>query len=158
MRRIDKAGIERRLAICEALQAEPYLRYRELQARFGVNPATVRSAIKGGIDAWRQALGKAPAEATPPPSPSVAAPARWEHACATIRSVAGDEGTVTYEATDEGDGEAGLAGLPSLAAVLDAYGKLGWELAALVKVGKGDGGGLTGTWEATFKRPVPAKK
>jgi hypothetical protein len=160
--------IERRLAICEALRADPDLRYVDLQAKFHAGSGTVRAAIKGGIDAWRQALGKAPAAAPAPPQASKPPAAKWEHACVAIRSSTSADGAVTYGATDEGDeaerdeegGDAepaGLSGFTTLAAALDAYGKLGWELAALVKVGKGDAE-FTGAWEATFKRPVIAKR
>ncbi|NMC08246.1 MAG: hypothetical protein GYA24_23775 [Candidatus Lokiarchaeota archaeon] len=142
------------------MQADPLLRYKDLQARFHVNSEVVRSAINGGIDKWRQFLGMKPLQPI-----ATAVPLKWEHACAIIRSTTGDDGSVTYQAMDEvevqddsgAEPEAGLSGLPTLAAALDAYGKLGWELAALVKVGKGDGE-FTGAWEATFKRQIQAKK
>nr|MDO8083394.1 hypothetical protein [Candidatus Sigynarchaeum springense] len=160
MRRLRKDEVERRLAICEAFEQEPTLRYVDLQARFHAGPSIVASALKGGKDEWLRLLGRAPASKTdvaPSASPGKPAITRWEYIGVGIASSVTAAGALSYKAQDEGDSEPGITGLASLGDLLGAYGKLGWELAGLTKTGKGDGV-FAGTWEAVFKRPLAGKE
>lgn len=153
-----KAEIERRLAICEAHDKEPTLRYVDLQERFHTGPSIVASALKGGKDTWLQLLGRAPVkprEAVVTPAGKVV-PAKWEYIAVEVSSDEDPEGAITYQARDDDEEKPGLTGLGSLAGVLGEYGKLGWELAGFGKVSKG-GGAFSGAWEAVFKRPLVAK-
>nr|MDO8084350.1 hypothetical protein [Candidatus Sigynarchaeum springense] len=158
MRRLRRPEIERRLAICEAYQQDPTLRYVDLQARFHAGPSIVASALKGGADTWLRMLGRAPpgADGSSTPLPAKATSTGWEYLGVEIRSIASSGGTITYEARDEGETEPGVEGAKRLADVLGAYGKLGWELAGIEKVGRG-GGAFDGAWEVVFKRPVVKK-
>jgi len=159
MRRLRRAEIERRLAICEAYQQDTNLRYVDLQARFHAGPSIVASALKGGIDTWLIMLGRAPpkVEGSAPALPGKSTGTRWEYIGVEIKSAVDAGGAITFAAKEAGEKDPDLEGVKRLADVLGWYGKLGWELAGFEKVGKG-GGAFDGAWEAVFKRSMEAKK
>jgi hypothetical protein len=158
MQRLRRAEIERRLAICEAYQQDPNLRYVDLQARFHTGPSIVASALKGGADTWLIMLRRAPpkVECSTPAMPGKSSGTRWEYLCVEIKSAVDAGGAIMFAAKEAGEDDPDLEGVKKVASVLGWYGKLGWELAGFKKVGKG-GGAFDGAWEAVFKRPIASK-
>ncbi|MBN2153346.1 MAG: hypothetical protein JW839_17970 [Candidatus Lokiarchaeota archaeon] len=161
MRRLRRVEVERRLAICQAKEEDPTLRYVDLQVRFHAGPSIVAIALKAGADTWLLMLGRAPAKAKAKDngiaSSSDRTSDRWEYLAVEVSSIEGGEGTITYQARDDGDEEPGITGVATMADALGAYGKLGWELAGMQKVGRG-GVAFAGAWEAVFKRRFVSKE
>ena len=158
MRRLRRAEIELRVAICKALDEDSSLRYVDLQERFNTSPYTVARALKETTEYWMAKLKKPGASTKPVDQAQVAVPSTGlaEHAVVVVKGELDDDDTVSYSIQDNETG--GWDVVPGTTPVdaLVGHFKMGFEIVAATKVDRG-ARPLVGTWEVWLKRRLAKK-
>jgi hypothetical protein len=161
--RLRRSGIQRRLAICEAREADPDLTYRELEAKFLVSSRIVADALKMGRETWETMLAPAsrPAglaasqgeQAEPPAIHRPGAPRATSvsrYLAITIEPVAGrgDPPPFKYKVANQ---EWQQADTPGIDGLLGDLAKQGYDLVYMGRIGLGHAtSAFGGTYECIF--------
>lgn len=157
--RLRRSGIQRRLAICEAREADPDLTYREIEAKFLVSSRIVADALKMGRETWEAMLAPASRPAGlaeqgidggaqsihRPGSPAA------RYLAITIEPVAGrgDPPPFRYKAASQDWQQAASPGIEGLLCDLAAK---GWKLVYMGRIGLGHAAAaFGGAYECVFK-------
>nr|MDO8114558.1 hypothetical protein [Candidatus Sigynarchaeota archaeon] len=146
-RRLRKQDIEKRLAICERKEREPWMTWRALQAAFKTSPAVVGSALTGGTAQWRTMLGGAKPE-------GVATPAVHEKPvflALVIEAVVVDNVIVKIRHRDADGGQWVEAETGSIADVVAGFAADGWDIIGFARVPGSRGGAFAGTYECLLR-------
>nr|MDO8108936.1 hypothetical protein [Candidatus Sigynarchaeota archaeon] len=163
--KLKRTGIQRRLDICKAREADPDITYRQLQTKFLVSSRIVAQALKGGRATWERMLAGPSAPGTPLASsaaPTVASASDFPSFPATVGTAhylaatiepqqgRGDPPPFRYRAAGEQDWhQIDAIGIDGLLATLASQ---GWELVYMGRVGFGHGtSAFGGAYECIFK-------
>jgi hypothetical protein len=160
--RLKTAGIQRRLDICLAQQANPDLTYRQLQIEFNASSSIVADALKGGAATWASMLKGEP-------SPGISSRAatssrgnqdtglapgfqgRFIALLAEPQAGRGDPAPFRYRKVGEKEWHnVDVTGIDGMLATIDAQ---GWEIVYIGRTGLGHGtNAFDGAYECLFKR------
>ncbi|NMC08621.1 MAG: hypothetical protein GYA24_25655 [Candidatus Lokiarchaeota archaeon] len=158
--RLKHAGIQRRLDICLAVEADPDLTYRQIQQRFKASSTIVAAALKNGKEVWAAMLGQ------PRVSQSHAYPLQvhsmaqqqggtgktpLKYLAITVEPLAGrgDPAPFRFRAAGQEWQQVETPGIDGLLTDLAAK---GWELVYMARTGIGRGAvAFDGTYECIFK-------
>jgi hypothetical protein len=158
--RLKRAGIQRRLDICLAVETDPDLTYRQIQQRFKASSTIVAAALKGGKVAWAAMLEQSSVSQSRASLPQVQFTARMlsgkTNVCAqymaiTIEPLAGrgDPAPFRFRAAGQDWQQADTPGIDGLFADLAAK---GWELVYMARTGLGRGtAAFDGAYECVFR-------
>ncbi len=159
--RLRRSGIQRRLDICTAREADPDITYRELEAKFLVSSRIVADALKMGRETWESMLAPASlpaAHATQGESLAVQRQGAPRVRCGSqyramlIEPLAGrgDPPPFRYRIGDQDWQQAETPGIDGL---LGDLAKDGWELVYMGRIGLGHATlAFGGTYECILKR------